>query len=515
MTKNSPERKGDGDNRYPITIRTITAFVPLFHSDFQDETDYELASFPKLEAKLTPVIQGLKVLEATYQQAAYTVQTLRLATNPFGEWLVEKTKDDCFVLQKRLIALDQLLSRHGIFACGLGPAKTSQELSCCRQIVRTSDKFSCSVMIPNSNNVTYAEKAAQTIYDISTLQNDGLANFQFCVAAKTCQPWIPFFPIAYHQVDELDQKDSSTVVRFAIGLENGPFVRQLLQDCQSIANIDTIFRHGYTQALLSIQEIAESFDNVKTTKPASRSVIEKIDSDFQEILFENLLPDLCPEMAADLAKSDQTTSNINQKINSIRHSNNNSHNSHPYRFLFVGIDTSVNPSLDLTTGSVASALECLAEVQQFGGPGTMAAAAAITRVLQSVKGIRRTGYCGLMMPVCEDRRLAELSSTTTTTTTTTSSPSPPTLSIVHLLNISSVCGVGVDTVPIPGNTIDGHSDALSNLTSLLLDVVGLAERWNKPLTCRVFPVPGKQQGEMADFDDFPHLVNSGIFSLEY
>jgi uncharacterized protein (UPF0210 family) len=76
-------------------------------------------------------------------------------------------------------------------------------------------------------------------------------------------------------------------------------------------------------------------------------------------------------------------------------------------FEFIGIDTSVNPSLD-EDELVAGAIECLDEVHQFGGPGTMAAAAAMTRVLQSLEGIQLTGYCGLMLPVYEDQHLARL-----------------------------------------------------------------------------------------------------------
>ncbi|KAG7363635.1 ACR DUF711 containing protein [Nitzschia inconspicua] len=491
------------------TIRTITAFVALFPSDFQDGIDYELSSFPMLEAKLTPIFHGLKELERTYQQAGYTVQTLRLATNPFGEWLVETSADECFVLQKRLNALDDILSRHGIFACGVGPAKSLNELACCRQIVGTSDKFSCSFMLPNCND-EYAEKAAQTIYDISTLDPKGLTNFQFCVASKTCRPWIPFFPIAYHEVDELDRGDSTTpMVRFAIGLENGPLVRRLLQDCQSIRHLDTIFRHGYTQALLQVQEIARTFSAVTAVTPDDpKTAIEKLDSDFQEVLFGTVLPSMYPEVAADLEKSGYNVHRNHAFPNNDHNSSNNNNNNNSMydscHFRFAGIDTSINPSLDENTGSVASAMECLAQVRRFGGPGTMAAAAAITQIIQSLEGIQRTGYCGLMLPVCEDRRLAELASS-----------AAPSLNIVHLLNISSVCGVGVDTVPIPGHTIDGHEDAISNLQSLLLDVIGLAERWNKPLTCRVFPVPGMRQGEVTDFSDSPYLVDSAIFSLEY
>ena len=127
---------------------------------------------------------------------------------------------------------------------------------------------------------------------------------------------------------------------------------------------------------------------------------------------------------------------------------------------------------------MACALERLKEVKVFGGPGTLAAAAAVTTALQSLPGIQRTGYCGLMLPVCEDGRLAELAG-------------DGSLRITELLSVSSVCGVGIDTVPVPG---DCSEDELS---SLLLDVAGIAFRWNKCLSCRVFPVPGMNAGDMT------------------
>ena len=160
---------------------------------------------------------------------------------------------------------------------------------------------------------------------------------------------------------------------------------------------------------------------------------------------------------------------------------------------YLGMDTSLNPSLE-SAGSVASAMELLDEVQRFGGPGSVAAAAAITTALQSIPGIRRTGYCGLMLPLCEDRRLAELAN-------------DGTLRIIDLLSISHVCGVGIDTVPIPGDF------SVPQLAAILLDVAAVATRWNKSLSCRVFPVPGRKAGDFTTFDS-PYMVNSSILPLE-
>jgi uncharacterized protein len=119
----------------------------------------------------------------------------------------------------------------------------------------------------------------------------------------------------------------------------------------------------------------------------------------------------------------------------------------------------------------------------------------VTQALQSLPGIVNCGYSGLMLPVCEDRRLAELTSLSR-------------LSIATLLSISQVCGVGVDTVPIPGDA------TLSDIASLLLDVAGIAHRWNKCLSCRVFPVAGKSVGEWTNFDS-PYLIDAQILPLTF
>ena len=36
---------------------------------------------------------------------------------------------------------------------------------------------------------------------------------------------------------------------------------------------------------------------------------------------------------------------------------------------------------------------------------------------------------------------------------------------------------------------------------------------NKPLACRVFPVPGKKAGELVTFDN-PHLCDCTVFAVE-
>jgi uncharacterized protein (UPF0210 family) len=150
---------------------------------------------------------------------------------------------------------------------------------------------------------------------------------------------------------------------------------------------------------------------------------------------------------------------------------------------FGGIDLSPAP---LGEDSIATALE-LAGYGRVGTPGTLTVAAAITAALKST-GLPTCGYCGLMLPVLEDallgRRWEE--------------------GLVHahqLLLYSAVCGTGLDTLPLPGDS------TAEEIARLLLDVATLAVRLHKPLSARLFPVPGKQVGERTTFTS-QYLTNT-------
>lgn len=80
-----------------------------------------------------------------------------------------------------------------------------------------------------------------------------------------------------------------------------------------------------------------------------------------------------------------------------------------------------------------------------------------------------------------------------------------------------MCGVGLDTVPVPGATrqqpAEEREALLGATASLLLDTAALAFRLSKPLSVRLLPVPGGAPGEMTAFDS-PYLINGKILPLD-
>jgi len=61
-------------------------------------------------------------------------------------------------------------------------------------------------------------------------------------------------------------------------------------------------------------------------------------------------------------------------------------------------------------------------------------------------------------------------------------------------------------VPLPGDaTVD-------QLSGLILDVAALAAKYRKPLSARLFPIPGKTAGDAISFDN-PFLTDCVVMPL--
>ena len=155
---------------------------------------------------------------------------------------------------------------------------------------------------------------------------------------------------------------------------------------------------------------------------------------------------------------------------------------------FIGIDVSLAPMGD---ESIAYAME-----QQlpgcFGDSGTLTVAAGITRTLRSLS-LPLCGYSGLMLPVLEDVGLGKRSEECY-------------FNLDSLLLYSSVCGTGLDTIPIPGDA------TTTQIAAILTDVATLSIQLNKPLSVRLFPVPGLKAGDLTKFDS-PYLTNTAVMQI--
>jgi uncharacterized protein (UPF0210 family) len=162
---------------------------------------------------------------------------------------------------------------------------------------------------------------------------------------------------------------------------------------------------------------------------------------------------------------------------------------HAYPFVGIDLSPAPFPSDDV---SIGGALEA-AGVDRFGAPGTLYAAAMVTRAIRRTR-LKRSGFSGLMLPVLEDSVLARRAA---------ERPS----SLHELLLYSAVCGTGLDTVPLPGDVSEAE------LAGAYLDVAALSVALNgKPLTARLLPVPGARAGDLTTFT-FEYFSNTRVMQV--
>jgi uncharacterized protein len=155
---------------------------------------------------------------------------------------------------------------------------------------------------------------------------------------------------------------------------------------------------------------------------------------------------------------------------------------------YLGLDPTATALGDV---SIAGAIEAFTGAR-FGSSGTLTAARIITTAEKAVP-VKQVGYSGLMLPVLEDKLLAQRWGEST-------------YDIDSLLAYSAVCATGLDTVPLPGDI------SVEQIERIFSDIASLAFKWNKPLAGRILPVKGKKAGDQTEFQD-PYLFNTRLRPL--
>jgi len=370
--------------------------------------------WPLQERELRKAGMFLGEARSACQSAGYEVQTVRLASVPFGELLGTHLGE----LPQLARELGDALPAIGAEYAALGPALPDSPKayeSIPDAIAGSKNVFFSGVMAARETGVSSAaaRACAEVIVRCAPIEADGFANLRFAALANV-PPGSPFFPAAYHAGDQ---------PAFAIAVEAADLAVRAFSDAQSVDE-------GRDALVHAIEEHGRRLTGL-----------------------------------TDLLK---------------------------YRFgaRFGGIDFSLAP-FPKETQSLGAAFERMG-VPRVGLHGSLAAAAVLTETIERAE-FPRAGFSGLMLPVLEDavlaRRAAEGS-----------------LTVRDLLLYSAVCGTGLDTVPLPGDTSAGQ------IAALLLDLSALALRLNKPLTARLMPVPGKQAGDPTGFD-FAFFANSRVMRL--
>ena len=149
---------------------------------------------------------------------------------------------------------------------------------------------------------------------------------------------------------------------------------------------------------------------------------------------------------------------------------------------FKGIDASLAP-MPQSIQSIGLLYEFLG-VSTLGNLGSLSITSRLTDLINKsfeISKSKRAGFNGVMFSPLEDDWLAKQSV-------------QGILDIESLMLYSTVCGCGIDMLPLPGDVFG------ETIASLICDVITLSYKLKKPLGIRVLPIPGKFSNDKTNFN---------------
>jgi hypothetical protein len=312
-------------------IRTITFFINL-NKDKKNQKE-----------KILKIAHLANKLATLYEAKNYEIQSLRIVTNPFSEYIDTSSKEsalkDMSYIQE-ILSCDEMPKYRIRFA--VGEAKTLEEIRLVPTLIaHFGDIANICVNVP-SDTLGIADNkkilsCVHAVRSISKATPRGEGNFNFTVNFN-CPPLIPYFPASYFQSD-MDEC-------FALGFETPDLLVEALKS-----------------------ENLEQFKDMNQRH-------EKAYHAMHEALQYHIT--FLSKIAQDFA-------------------NNNV-------FTFAGVDSSAAPSKNCS--SMTQVYELLG-VPYFGASGSVEASALLTKVFKSIKGVELLGFSGLMLAVVEDLGLAK------------------------------------------------------------------------------------------------------------
>ena len=397
-------------------VRAITAFTVL----------------PRDTAQWHGILAEAKAqcdtLAAACQAQGYTVQSVRIVSNPFGEYLDTGSLHAAAHGLAEIRRILNELNQNGLrIRFAVGEARTDAEIALLPGLIAEyGDLCNACVNVPIDENGfldnELIRKSVAVVQEIARITPRGEGNFNFTVNFN-CAAYIPYFPAGYHRGER-----GNAIV---FGLETPDLLAAALRGLEK-------------QPAPHATQMQAAFTAMKN---ALQYHIDRV----QSII-----------AATPLAEG----------------------------WTYIGMDTSAAPSKNCTS---MAELYRLLGVPYFGASGTVETSALLTRVFKAQENVQLQGFSGLMLAVTEDEGLAAATRAAQ-------------FDIRALLTYSSVCGIGLDTVPIPGD-----ADA-EKIAAIMRDTGTMAFRLNKPLTVRLFPVPGLDVGDITPFES-DDLCNCAVLAV--
>jgi len=232
-----PPAKAPADSK--PHVRTITAFVNL------DRAQYQL--------QFAETAKFLGYAKTVFESRGYTVETLRIVTQPFPEYTKGLSNDDAVRFFKNLDGLaGQYHARLSIGSAYLASNDGDAQADLLAAVLQNTKNIFGSLAVTNDAGINWpaVNAAARLIKKLSETTDHSEANFHFAANASV-PPYSPFFPGAYH---------AGAGRQFAIGLASAGLLTTAAQNAPDLAAAKRQIVDAFYNAAFDVEDAALRVD---------------------------------------------------------------------------------------------------------------------------------------------------------------------------------------------------------------------------------------------------------------
>ena len=218
-----------------MKIRTITTGVNL--------------SYPVEELQIKKIAEFSLRARKIFENNGYEVQTLRITTQPWTEYLGTLSQNQIIDEIKNI---EKICVNNGIDFVSIGTVADPKFMDLIPEINKATSIVSASVTaedVTGGINYEAAKRAANVVVRISKETDRGYGNFRFATLSN-CPPDIPFFPASYHKGKTC----------FSIGLECSDLVSKAFEKSKNLIEAEKNLESIFAIELKKIEKTAKEIE---------------------------------------------------------------------------------------------------------------------------------------------------------------------------------------------------------------------------------------------------------------
>jgi uncharacterized protein (UPF0210 family) len=219
-------------------IRAITAFINLERNQYQ--------------LQVADALKMLRRAQTTFESRGYQVQGIRIATQPFPEYIKGLTTEQAVAFFKQYDAL----AVKEKFAASIGPAMlnagdSDSQAELLGEILSNTKNLNATLVVAGEDGVRWRSigAAARVMKKLEQTEHSQ-GNFRFAAIAMV-PPLTPFFPAAYH---------TGFGHQFAIALESANVVAAAFKDAPDLATAKQRLTDALASSAFDIESHAGRVD---------------------------------------------------------------------------------------------------------------------------------------------------------------------------------------------------------------------------------------------------------------